>query len=102
MYLGGYDQSFLPMGYQDHDLIMRFKLAFGSKHYLSLSDPERYSRAIENDKSKSMENTKYTKKIDWMTMNQKNKQKSDINLSRGIYQVNNTFRHIGVKLSYSN
>ena len=96
MYLGGYDQSFYPMGYQDHDLIMRFRLAFGANKYILASSPDNYSRAIENDKFKKLINTKYFNKISWQDMNTYNKQKSNNNINNRKYKVNSQLDYIGI------
>lgn len=96
LHLGGYDQSFYPMGYQDHDLIMRFKLAYGSNKYILASSPNHYSKAIENDKTKSLINTKYIDKISWKDMNSYNKQKSDNNIKNRRYIVNDMLDNIGI------
>lgn len=103
------DQSFLPMGYQDHDLMMRFKLLKGSRNTISYQTLQQankkysvfqklYSRAIENDKGKSMENTNYLGKMKWQTMNDINRDKSHQNLMNGIYQVNKRLARIGVRI----
>ena len=84
------------MGYQDHDLIMRFKLAYGSNKYILASSPNHYSKAIENDKTKSLINTKYIDKISWKDMNSYNKQKSDNNIKNRRYIVNNMLDYIGI------
>ena len=107
--LGGYDQRFLPMGYQDHDLIMRFQLLKGSKNAINYDKLNQikskyqifrqlYSRAIENDKGKSMANTNYVGKMKWQTMNAINKENSHKNLINGIYQVNRNLNQIGIKI----
>ena len=102
--LGGYDESFLPMGYQDHDIIMRYHLLRIGKYLtydtLPINQRFRYrskfSRAIENDKTKSLINTKFTGKMNWTTMNSLNQQKSHQNIMRGKYQVNDNLEYLGV------
>ncbi len=105
--LGGYDESFLPMGYQDHDLIMRLRLLYGARSFINYAYlsklkskygvfPSLYSRAVENDKTDSMENTGYLKKIEWQQMNDINKHKSHENIIYGRYQVNRKQQHLGV------
>jgi hypothetical protein len=102
--LGGYDESFFPMGYQDHDIIMRYH-GLGVGKYLSYDTltPQqqhryrnRFSRAIENDKTKSLANTKFTGKMDWTTMNSLNKHKSHQNIMSGKFQVNSNLEYLGV------
>ena len=107
--LGGYDESFLPMGYQDHDLMMRFRLLMGSNklvNYQILSQyklkytvfPQLYSRAVINDKGKSMKNTKYLGKMKWQEMNSINKHKSHDNLIKSVHRVNNNVSNLGVDI----
>ena len=57
-----------------------------------------YSRAIENDKGKSMANTKYLGKMKWQTMNAINQKKSHQNLMKSIYRVNSNLTRLGVKI----
>ena len=105
--LGGYDESFYPMGYQDHDIIMRYHLLESGKYltYEALPPTQcrknrlKYSRAIPNDKTKSLVNTKYSRKMDWGTMNQLNQRKSHQNIMRRQYQVNDHLEYIGVRIS---
>ena len=59
----------------------------------------RYSRAIPNDKTKSLANTKYSRKMDWSTMNQLNQRKSHQNIMRRQYQVNRNLEYIGVQIA---
>lgn len=78
--IGGYDQSFLPMGYQDWDIIKRAE-ATGCL-YVNPVDEE-FNRAIYNDGGKelSMANTiDEHKKMGWVEMNRINKLKCHHNL----------------------
>lgn len=52
--VGGYDESFLPMGYQDLDLLKRLHL-FGLNY--ELVKDRRYNNAIQNTKKDSLKNT---------------------------------------------
>ncbi len=107
--LGGYDENFLPMGYQDHDLMMRFRLFRGSSkliNYQYLSQlktkhsifPQLYSRAVLNDKGKSMKNTSYLGKMKWQEMNNINKYKSHENLIKSKHRVNDNISELGIKI----
>lgn len=97
LFLGGYDESFLPMGYQDHDFIMRYVMYFRNKNYFSyqyfssIKPFLKYCQAIKNDKLASLENTNYRDKISWSTMNDINKRKSKNNIRNGIFRVNQVF-----------
>ena len=50
--LGGYDESFLPMGYQDHDIIRRFQMHYQTKH----RTPQRFPSQNQNSGCYSYEN----------------------------------------------
>jgi hypothetical protein len=89
--IGGYDQSFLPMGYQDWDIIKRAE-ATGCK-YINLKDIE-FNRAIENEGKKelSMANTNDDhKKLGWVEMNRINKLKCHHNLYNKKHKANNGY-----------
>jgi hypothetical protein len=78
--IGGYDQSLLPMGYQDWDIIKRAE-ATGCK-YVNPVDAD-FNQAIANEGGKelSMANqTENHKKLGWTEMNRINKLKCHINL----------------------
>lgn len=108
--IGGYDESMLPMGYQDHDLIKRFSLKYGAKSYIAyhlIPDikkrrllNQQFSCAVINDKDKSVENTRYKSKICWEEMNEFNRQISEKNIRRGIFRVNRQNKFIGVNIKY--
>lgn len=86
--IGGYDQSLLPMGYQDWDIIKRAE-ATGCK-YINPVDAE-YNQAITNEGGKelSMANTIGAhKKMGWTEMNRINKLKCHHNLYRNKYKAN--------------
>ena len=89
--IGGYDQSFLPMGYQDWDIIKRAE-ATGCT-YVNLKDSE-FNHAIENEGKKelSMANTKDEhKKLGWVEMNRINKLKCHHNLYNKKHKANNGY-----------
>ena len=89
--IGGYDQSLLPMGYQDWDIIKRAE-ATGCK-YINPVDAE-YNQAIENEGGKelSMANqTENHKKLGWTEMNRINKLKCHHNLYRKKHIANNGY-----------
>lgn len=123
--LGGYDESFLPMGYQDHDIIMRFQTLYRNQSrnrprgmrrenhthgYYSYDNlvlrreetrvllRQNFSRAIPNGKGKSMVNTEYHKKLKWSEMNRINQQKSHHNLMNNKTRVNSNRDCLGVLL----
>jgi predicted glycosyltransferase involved in capsule biosynthesis len=52
--IGGYDESFLPMGYQDLDILKRLHMFV--MNYESVKD-SRYNNAIRNSKKDSLKNT---------------------------------------------
>ena len=86
--LGGYDQSFLPMGYQDWDIIKRAE-ASGCK-YINPTDEE-FNRAIINEGGKelSLANTiDDHKKMGWVEMNRINKLKCHHNLYQKKFKAN--------------
>ncbi|RPG63788.1 MAG: glycosyltransferase family 2 protein [Flavobacteriaceae bacterium TMED42] len=86
--IGGYDQSLLPMGYQDWDIIKRAE-ATGCK-YINPVDAE-YNQAITNEGGKelSMANTiDAHKKMGWTEMNRINKLKCHHNLYRNKHKAN--------------
>jgi hypothetical protein len=89
--IGGYDQSFLPMGYQDWDIIKRAE-AVGCK-YINLKDSE-FNRAIEIDGKKElfMANTNDSHKaMGWVEMNRINKLKCHHNLYNKKYKANDGY-----------
>jgi hypothetical protein len=89
--IGGYDQSLMPMGYQDWDLIKRAE-ASGCT-YVNPTDEE-FNRAIENigGKELSMANQKDEhKKMGWVEMNRINKLKCHINLYMNKHTANNGY-----------
>lgn len=86
--IGGYDQSLMPMGYQDWDLIKRAQ-AIGCE-YVNPVDPE-YNQAVVNDGGKelSMANQKESfKEMGWTEMNRINKLKCHHNLYKKKYVAN--------------
>ena len=89
--IGGYDQSLLPMGYQDWDIIKRAE-ATGCK-YINPTDEE-FNRAIMNEGGKelSMANQKDEhKKMGWTEMNRINKLKCHHNLYQNKLKANNGY-----------
>lgn len=79
--LGGYDESFYPMGYQDYDLIERAK-----KYGLTYININRNNNAIRNSKSESIKNIGI--KMDYTKMNNINKLLSKINIDNNNLRVN--------------
>ncbi|MDR0540848.1 MAG: glycosyltransferase [Dysgonamonadaceae bacterium] len=81
--VGGYDESFEPMGCQDADLIMRLRM-FGLE-YVRNND-QRYNAAEKNTKEESVKNTGSS--LTWEEMEWKNRQRSYENIRKGNYIVN--------------
>lgn len=82
--LGGYDESFNPMGYQDADLILRAR-ELGLFYIL---EPQiLFNKAIKNSKSDSICLT--SSKKDYVTMCSENKSISERNLLLGKIIANN-------------
>lgn len=82
--VGGYDESFLPAGKHDIDLIMRCNLVnYRFKHIPCVISP------ILNSKTDTVINTGST--LDWETMNTLNGQKMARNLQNNIYRPNKNF-----------
>ena len=79
--LGGYDESFYPMGYQDYDLIERAK-QYGLK-YINL---DKNNNAIVNSKAESIKNIGFN--ISYDKMNNVNKLLSKLNLDNNKVKVN--------------
>ena len=67
LHLGGYNEEFHPMGFEDEDLINRSK-AYGL-NYIQDSNP-RYNQALKNTKKESIAFCHST--LDWDNMNEKN------------------------------
>ena len=86
--LGGYDESFYPMGYQDYDLIERAK-KFGLK-YINVN---KNNNAIFNSKNESIKNIGI--KMDYNKMNNINKLLSKVNIDNNNLKVN-LIKGIGV------
>ena len=89
--LGGYDQSFLPMGYQDWDIIKRAE-ASGCK-YINPTDEE-YNDAITNEGGKELSLANQEddmKKMGWIEMNRINKLKCHHNLYKNNLLANNGY-----------
>jgi len=82
--LGGYDESFYPMGYQDWDLLARAH-ASGFSVFRGGSSNMRY--AIPNTKIQSIENCQISG-LSWTDYNEKNRQKSDANIKCGRLTAN--------------
>ena len=83
--IGGYDQSLLPMGYQDWDIIKR--RSNGCK-YVNPTDSD-FNRAIMNEGGKDLSMANQTdehKKMGWVEMNRINKLKCHHNLYKNKHQ----------------
>jgi predicted glycosyltransferase involved in capsule biosynthesis len=89
--IGGYDQSLLPMGYQDWDIIKRAE-GVGCK-YVNPTDSE-YNQAVVNEGGKdlSLANQKESfKEMGWTEMNRINKLKCFHNLYHKKYRANDGY-----------
>jgi len=85
--LGGYDESFYNMGYQDTDLLERIKLEYAGG-LLEDSDKD-YNKAIANDKDKSIENVPPDiKEKGFFWMNGENEKRSKENIKNEIVTAN--------------
>ncbi|MBS1664533.1 MAG: glycosyltransferase family 2 protein [Bacteroidetes bacterium] len=82
--VGGYDQSFEPMGYQDLDLILRLQEL--GLQYRWLKNPV-YTSAIPNTKYDSIKFCKSP--LDWIEMDRKNARASRFNIASGNLIANN-------------
>jgi hypothetical protein len=89
--IGGYDESFGPMGYQDKDLLIR--LMISGIIYIHLGN-RRYNRAILNSKKESLINT--PSGISWEEMNLRNYFLSRQNITSGRIIANMDKQHIGI------
>ena len=88
--LGGYDETFYPMGYQDYDLIERAK-----KYGLKYININKNNKAIFNTKIDSIKNIGI--KMEYNKMNNLNKLLSKINIENGNLKVN-LIKGIGINL----
>ncbi len=86
--LGGYDESFYPMGYQDYDLIERAK-QYGLK-YININ---KNNNAIFNSKTESIKNIGI--KMDYNKMNNMNRLLSKVNIDNNNLKAN-LIRGIGI------
>lgn len=93
--IGGYDESFEPMGHQDTDLINR-AMAAGLRYVYVEDVQNTYNKAILNSKVESVINTGST--LIWKEMQHRNAEKSEHNLSQGRIIANNHI--LGIKEVY--
>ena len=82
--VGGYDESFEPMGYQDGDLLGRLHEL--GLEYRSFRNTD-YAYAIPNEKSDSIKFCDSA--LSWAEMNLRNKQRSITNIRSGKLLANN-------------
>ena len=76
--IGGYDESLLPMGYEDVDLIERLK-ALGLVYVHDTN--ERFNKSIPNTRDEGIVNIK--EKVSYAEMVRKNRIKSQENIAEG-------------------
>lgn len=84
IYLGGYDESFEPMGYEDNDLLLRASI-LGMDH-IHIGN-KKYNRAIRNTREDSIKNTHSS--LNWDEMRAINYNKSLENITTGKLIANN-------------
>tara|TARA_Y100001938_G_scaffold151179_1_gene246945 strand:+ start:171 stop:1610 length:1440 start_codon:yes stop_codon:yes gene_type:complete len=97
--LGGYDESFYGMGYQDTDIIKRCSAMFPNTvgEFKSL----KYNKAIKNKKDLSIENlTEEEIKMGFREINNINKSNSEINISNNRLVANEGIFGIRSKILY--
>jgi len=87
--LGGYDESFYPMGYQDTDLINR-----AIKYNLKLIHIDKNNKAIKNTKQESIKNCNTN--ISYNKMEMLNRLKSSINIENKELIANKYKNTIGI------
>ena len=95
--LGGYDESFYPMGYQDTDIMNRAR-AMGST-YLHVNCGN--NLAILNSKEDWLVNCKIPG-MTWRDFNRVNKNKSISNIESGKFTVVNDWKEFDVKKTTGN
>ena len=83
--LGGYDESFEPMGFQDTDLIMRAQQI--GLTYINGYKPQ-YTDAIVNSKEDKIKNC--NKSMSYDEMNSINNKKSILNIKNGKFTANDS------------
>ena len=88
--LGGYDESFYPMGFQDYDLIKR-----GEKMGIKLINLNKNNNCIKNTKEESIKNIGI--KLEYKKMNNINKLLSMVNIDNNNLKAN-LFRGIGISI----
>jgi hypothetical protein len=81
--IGGYDENFEPMLYQDEDLMNRLRAT--GFIYIPVPD-SRYNRAIRNTKEEGIVFTK--SKLEWYEMYRVNKNRSEENIKNGNFVAN--------------
>ena len=88
--LGGYNESFYPMGYQDYDLIERAK-----KYGLKYINIKKNNKAIINSKKESIKYIGF--EMEYTKMNNMNKLLSKLNIDNNNLCVN-IVRGIGIRI----
>ena len=90
--IGGYDESFEPMLYQDKDLLMRLMSA--GIDYILLDD-KKYNQTIRNSKEEGVINS--SSDLTWLEMNKRNHILSEQNIASGKVVANKDKWRIGVE-----
>ncbi|MEJ5054147.1 glycosyltransferase family 2 protein [Sphingobacterium sp. MYb382] len=91
VYIGGYNEDFYPMGYQDVDLITR--LMVNGLSYMNFEN-KRFNKAIPNTKEEGLKNV-FTL-LTWNEMNFKNSLISRENITNGRLISNVDKQNIGI------
>lgn len=92
--VGGYDESFLPMAYQDNDLIDRL-ISIGLKEVRLVDD--RFTNAIRNTKEEGLSFS--IQNMAWEDMLKHNKHISQTNISSGHF-ITNKSNGYGIRVLY--
>jgi predicted glycosyltransferase involved in capsule biosynthesis len=93
--IGGYDETFEPVGYQDENLMKRLEKGCGCQ-YFQVKD-RRYNKAIYNTKEENIVHTN-SQYHTWMEMDHHNYRISQNNLLNEQFVTNN--RVFGIQKTY--
>lgn len=89
--LRGYDESLMPSGYADTNLLQRFWISGGN--YIHFPD-RAYNQAISNTKEEGLINV--STQMSWREMNYRNLQQSKENITTGKLIANTDKEYIGI------
>ena len=91
--IGGYDESFFPMGYQDVDIMKRARKAGAS--FLEVTIP--LNMAIKNAKADSTTHCNMPG-LTWYDFDRLNREKSNKNITSGKFRINNDWLEPNVEI----